>query len=665
MSFNELITNGSFETGALIPWAGPNVTITNLLSHSGLYAARFTSGNTNAFIFQYVPVNSGERYELLVSLGKIGTATSPQVSISVAYYDEALNFLEYGLIINYPMSFLPNVNERDWIEVYRTTSPAPTGATQALVLVNKLPETGTAGILVDDVSLLAVIGDGMGPTGPTGPIGPAGPTGPEGPKGRGSILFSSEDNDPLSLLPVETVRSLTLPTVITNEGEHIKLDSTFRVYFETTNTSSHNLDISYVLRRLGDEPETLTSAPVNRSRTFSTNTATSDTYFPNITWIDSPPPGTHIYQVDITALTANNISVLEVTNRSLNAVAQISFDPFNVYVQAGAENGNGTLENPFGTIEEGMAVVAEGGTVHILEGIYNIDPQLIITKPLTLRGFTTDPYPQIVFSTTTNVDGLVIESDDVTIKNLHVISNRSVTGDNAVVRVPLRTLANLYRNITIRSCIIEGTTRSGYIWAENMTIEDTEFIHNAINTQGLRFQMVRGETNILNNIFHGGSTSVGAIVFEPNILPYVVSGTIRVIGNTMTSFTQFVNFFCRLEGPTSLFVEDNNINHMDRSGSSIILFSRVNYALMEEILIQNNTFVNIHPTRLAVYFVGADGSFVPEIDQIQVYFNTFNFPNGYGNVTDTVDPEFPVGYGATAPAGTTLAIFDLNGNVNV
>ncbi|WP_089283844.1 NTTRR-F1 domain [Anaerovirgula multivorans] len=156
MSFNELIINGGFETGAFPPWIASNVTITNLLSHSGFFSAQFASGNINAFISQFVPVNPGERYEFLASLGKIGPTPNPLVSISIAFFDEDFNFLGTGLIISFPMDFLPNVNERDWIEVYQTTSPAPVGATQALVTINKLPQAGTAGILVDDVSLLAV-----------------------------------------------------------------------------------------------------------------------------------------------------------------------------------------------------------------------------------------------------------------------------------------------------------------------------------------------------------------------------------------------------------------------------------------------------------------------------------------------------------------------------
>jgi hypothetical protein len=508
----------------------------------------------------------------------------------------------------------------------------------------------------------------QGIQGEQGPPGPQGEQGPPGPEGDSVRLLSNQSNDPISLLPTGTTVSLELPPLSMEEGETIKLDSTLRVFFETANSTSHSLNISYVLRRLGDSPEIITSEPITRFRQFSMATTTSDTYFPNINWMDTPGAGTHIYRIEMSALTTSNITSLMITNRTLNVVAQIAFDPFNIYVQAGAVGGNGTIENPFGTIEEGMNAVATGGTVHVLDGTYPIASQLVVTKPMTLTGSSANSLPQIVFNPSTNVDGLVIQSDDVTIDNVHLISNRAITGDNAIFRVPLRTLANLYKNIALRSSIVEGTTRSGYIWAENITIEDNEFIHQAVNTQSLRFQMVRGITNVLNNRFQGNSTSIGAVIFEPNIASYTVSGTINVTGNTMMSFNQFFNFYCILAGPTSLFIENNNIDHEANSGSSIILTTRVDYSMMQALIIQNNYFVNNIPTRLAVYFAGGGGgSNIPADDQIKIYTNIFNFPNGYGERPgDVVDPQYPVGYNSTAASfGMTLDAFDLQGNTNV
>ncbi|WP_227019254.1 collagen-like triple helix repeat-containing protein [Sinanaerobacter chloroacetimidivorans] len=341
-------------------------------------------------------------------------------------------------------------------------------------------------------------------------------------------------------------------------------------------------------------------------------------------------------------------------------------DPENIWVEAGAVSGDGSIANPFGTIEEGITAVAAGGTVHILGGTYNVATQINITKSLTLLG-ESEPLPQIIFNPAVTLDAVQIMADDITVENLHLISNRTLTADNAVIRVVLKSSLpiDLYNNFNLRSSIVEGTVRSGYLWAQNMTIEDTQFIHNAVNTQALRLQLVRGTTNLLNNTFTGNSTSVGAIVVEPNLVSYTTSGVINVMGNTMERFTQFVNFFPHLAGNTSLIITDNVIDHQDRSGSSVILFARVNYSLMDEILIENNSIVNPNIERLAVYYSGAGGSFVPGNGQIKVYNNVFNIATPWGRPTDTVDPNFPVGYANDAPPGMTLAAFDLQGNVNV
>jgi hypothetical protein len=354
-------------------------------------------------------------------------------------------------------------------------------------------------------------------------------------------------------------------------------------------------------------------------------------------------------------------SVQEALDNAVNNIV----DPDNIFVRAGSIGGNGSRANPFGTIEEGMDAVNTEGTVHILEGVYTIDLQLIINKTLTLQG-ESDPLPQIVFDPASNLDGLVIQADDVTIDSLHLISNRPLTSTNAVFSIPLIASLpiTLYNNFTLNASIIEGTTRSAYIWAENLTLEDNLFIHNAVNTQAVRLQLIRGTTNILNNTFQGGVSSIGAIVIEPNLVSYTSSGTINITENTMTSFTQFVNFFTHLAGTTSLFISDNSINHQTRSGSSVILTSRTNYALIEEILIENNTIINPNIERLAVYYTGADLSFVPSEGQIKVYDNIFSIAMPWGRPTDTVDPNFPVGYVTASPPGMTLAAFDLQGNIN-
>lgn len=508
-----------------------------------------------------------------------------------------------------------------------------------------------------------------GPQGPTGPAGPQGETGPQGPAGPGSMLFSDQSSETASLLPVTTVISLELPPLSTLEGEQIKLDSTATVFAQSSQ-GDNSFMATYSLIRDGTSPQSLASADLVHAGPGVSSGITQETFFPAISWVDAPPTGTHVYRIEISAVAvSDNVTVLQVMDRGLNAVAQITSDPFNIYVRAGATDGNGSLEYPFGTIEEGVTAVALEGTVHVLEGTYPITNQLILNKPMTLSGAQAATAPVIQFGTSVNTSALVIQADNVTVESLHIIANRAVTSDNSILRIPLDgPPTDVYSDITIQNNIIEGTTRSGYFWVQNLTLESNQFIHRpASETQSLRLQIVRGTTLIQNNTFTGGDNSFGAIVFEPNLASYFSSGTIRVTGNTMTSFAQFVNFFSHINAATSLFIEDNSVDHESRSGNTVIFFSRTNYALMTEILIQNNSIVNPNSTRLAVFYArSGDGTFVPSDDQIKVYDNIFNFPNGYGNRPDYVsDPVFPVGYDINSPAGMSLDAFDLAGNVNV
>lgn len=154
MSIQNSVVNGSFEAGSLSPWAGQNAAVTTQFSHSGFWSATLLGGATVSFIAQFVPVDEGEGLEFLVSLAKSGILPSPQVQIQVSYFDSMFNFLGQGLFINIPFNRLPVVQNNAWLEVYQTTSPAPSGSTMAFILINTLPQAGTANVIVDDVALL-------------------------------------------------------------------------------------------------------------------------------------------------------------------------------------------------------------------------------------------------------------------------------------------------------------------------------------------------------------------------------------------------------------------------------------------------------------------------------------------------------------------------------
>lgn len=169
MSFNELIINGGFETGAFPPWIPYDAAITFDYKHSGFFSAILDAEAEDSFIFQVVPITPGERYVFWVSLSKIGPEPNPLVNVLIAYFDARFNLLGRGLLLSaYPDS-LPNVEKNTWLELYETTEITPPGAAYAIVLIDIVVETGTADVVVDDISLL--VAEGTGPAGPAGPAG--------------------------------------------------------------------------------------------------------------------------------------------------------------------------------------------------------------------------------------------------------------------------------------------------------------------------------------------------------------------------------------------------------------------------------------------------------------------------------------------------------------
>jgi hypothetical protein len=172
MSLNNLVVNGDFASGSLLPWLSLNAQITGVNSHSGLYSARLQGGNASAYLIQYLSVTPGEKYELLLSLAKAGAAQSPPVNISISYYDDSNNFLGYGLNENVYVNRLPNGTTAEWITDYFTTTiVVPPTASLAALAIFKIPQSGSSDLLVDDIALLEATG-AQGPQGPPGTFGP-------------------------------------------------------------------------------------------------------------------------------------------------------------------------------------------------------------------------------------------------------------------------------------------------------------------------------------------------------------------------------------------------------------------------------------------------------------------------------------------------------------
>ncbi|QBP40077.1 BMQ_0737 family morphogenetic spore coat protein [Paenisporosarcina antarctica] len=313
------------------------------------------------------------------------------------------------------------------------------------------------------------------------------------------------------------------------------------------------------------------------------------------------------------------------------------------------------------TIEEAVADAEDNNTLIVFPGEYNPPSFLSIDKPLTLRGLivdqTTVTFPDSLINTTS----LRIEADNVTIENLHFIGPTSTTsGDNALLGIPFKSFGVLYENITIRVSIIEGGRRNAFIRAKNLTISETMFIHTG-NRNSLHIFNAQGTTNISENTFQGGPESRAAMTFEDGESGF--TGTITIQDNTSIRHSQFVLFNLFRFDDVSLFVLRNIIDHQDRSGSSII-FIPIDFTEALPIIIEENEIINPNPGRLAVYVDFRDaGASVPSNGQIQVIRNIFDIALPWGSVTDTVDPNYPVGFSTNAPMSMSLNAFQLVGNI--
>ncbi len=102
--------------------------------------------------------------------------------------------------------------------------PAPPSATQALVLINKLPLAGSVDTLVDDVALLSF--PGTGATGPTGPMGVTGPTGPMGATGPTGPMGVTGPIGPTGPVPVSAFRASKTASQMVAVGPAVQITFT-------------------------------------------------------------------------------------------------------------------------------------------------------------------------------------------------------------------------------------------------------------------------------------------------------------------------------------------------------------------------------------------------------------------------------------------------------
>ncbi|CCG43817.1 hypothetical protein HBHAL_1445 [Halobacillus halophilus DSM 2266] len=299
----------------------------------------------------------------------------------------------------------------------------------------------------------------------------------------------------------------------------------------------------------------------------------------------------------------------------------------------------------------------------VFPGEYPQTTFLTIDKPLTITGFSAEVTNVIFPDSLTNTTSLRLQADNITISDLSFFGPTDLAaGDEALLLIPQRGIADYYQGITIRDSVISGGERNAFIKAEDLTLTGNTFIHTG-DENSIEFQGVLGETVITNNTFLGSPTSRGTLTFQQANNDDVFDGTIRIEGNTMEQHTQFALFNTSGFINVSVFIRENNIDHQDRPGSSII-FLPFNFPGLDTILIEENSITNPNENRFAVYVdYRFGGTTSPNDDQIQVVRNFLDVAQPWGTVDDTASLIAPVGFTTIGAAFTmSLGDFDLVDN---
>ncbi|MEB3100420.1 hypothetical protein [Ferviditalea candida] len=325
------------------------------------------------------------------------------------------------------------------------------------------------------------------------------------------------------------------------------------------------------------------------------------------------------------------------------------------------------------TINEAVADAAPNETIELLSGTYQQPSELVIDKPLTLRGRSAEQ-TVVTFDPAVPI-GLRLQADDVTVEDMQFIVATESSGDNWALEIPLKAVPaeapeEYFSNITIQRAVIQGGRRNAEIAAENLTLRDTQFVHRG-DLDSVNIRVARGTTAIERNVFNGGELSRAAITVGDSE-QYLTTGRLRVDGNLARSHAEFTRFdLSRFRDIEELAVINNTVEYVPQevpTSSAVTLMpplESLGFEQLPAIQFEQNTIDNPNPgENLAVYLDYLQGGIaVPAEGQIKVYDNVFNIPRPWGVEGDTVSEIAPVGFSPEAPQGISLAVFDLKGNI--
>lgn len=267
-----------------------------------------------------------------------------------------------------------------------------------------------------------------GPEGPQGPRGPEGQQGPPGPRGPAGGLGAYADfyalvssDNPVIIEPGADVifpqDGPSSGTIITRTGPgsfQLAEIGTYQVFFQVSISEEGQL----VLTLNGQELDyTVVGREAGTSQVIGMAIVTT-TEADSLLTVRNPAGNAAALTMTPFAGGASPVSAHLIITQ-IEPQEHANFNPFDVYVKAGSVDGDGTQANPFGTIQEGVAAVEPTGTVHILDGTYQIFSTITINKAgITLKGYPNTlielraaVIPFMVLGTGVTIDGLTISSD--------------------------------------------------------------------------------------------------------------------------------------------------------------------------------------------------------------------------------------------------------------
>ncbi|MGP4077522.1 hypothetical protein [Halobacillus sp. K22] len=289
-----------------------------------------------------------------------------------------------------------------------------------------------------------------------------------------------------------------------------------------------------------------------------------------------------------------------------------------------------------------------GDTLLISPGTYPQDTSLLIDKSLTLRGSSAEQTRITFPDTIPDAAALRLRANNITVERLSLsrTTDENAKEEETLLEIPQRAPGEYYKGIAIRDSILEGGKRTARVKAENLTFEGNTIIHTG-DEESIAVKGALGETTIKDNAFRGGALSQGTVSFARAREEDRFEGTLRLERNRVERHTQLALFDTRKYEDVSILVRENEMDHQDRGGNSIV-FLPFEFPGVDSILIEDNDITNPHPGWLAVYVdYNSGGETSPEPGQIQVLINRLVFEQPWGEETDIISPVAPVGFTAS------------------